>query len=589
MARACLLLCLFLLAACAGENQPASTGPRPNILLILADDLGNNDLGAFGDGAVTTPHIDALAAGGVRFRRHYAQPSCRPARVELLTGKVASRVGLPPHFRGIGPEHVTLAEALRDGGYATAHVGKWHLGHSIASARPEAQGFDDWYGFLHALSTRNGSLDRPAASYIDPWLQGPGRGPARQEGHLTDLLTDAAIERIDSLSGEGRPWFLNLWYFAPHNPVQAAPRFAEHFGDSPEGDYLALLSQLDASVGRLLQALTDRGQLDNTLVVFVSDNGGVNRVRDSNKPFYGKKTSFYEGGIRTPLIMSWPGQLPAMDIAQPVFIRDLMPTLLAYAALPAVPGVDGLDLNPLLRGESLPRPPRNYWDIGIPGWGAYSVLDLQRQQLGLGVEIQESVAGRNYFAPPRPATAEEQARMQADYRQWQRHTRQVQMRAGSEAEGFRQYSGDSYRRTPGYGGWTLQLPFNTDRAPGPLVVQEQQLEISLELGRITLSLPGLALQSPLSGSACQLLTIATYYQWPARRLGDAELHFQLYLDDKLLASGRESLDPEVLVDSYGPTRVAADSGEVVISNTYLVDDPAGHYRALTGSGAHCPR
>ncbi|RLQ21158.1 DUF229 domain-containing protein [Seongchinamella sediminis] len=588
MARACWLLCLVLLAGCAADDAPASAEQRPNILLILADDLGNNDLGAFGDGAAATPHIDTLAAQGVRFRRHYAQPSCRPARVELLTGKAASRVGLPPHFRGIGPEHVTLAEALGDGGYATAHIGKWHLGHSLASARPEAQGFDDWYGFLHALTTRNGSLDNPAASYIDPWLQGRDQAPARQQGHLTDLLTDAAIERIDGFSKAGRPWFLNLWYFAPHNPAQAAPRFAARFADSPEGEYLALLAQLDASVGRLLQALTDSGQLQNTLVVFVSDNGGVNRVRDSNQPFYGNKTSFYEGGIRTPLIISRPGQLAPMDIAQPVFIRDLMPTLLAQAGLPPVPGLDGLDLAPLLQGATLPRPARTYWDIGIPGWGAYSVLDLERQQWGLGVQVQDFEPVQNHFAPPRPATAAEQERMQGDYQRWQRQVRQVRMTAVSKPGNTREYAGDAYRRTPGYGGWTLQLPVNNDRPLSRLVAQEQQLEMTLGQGQLGLSMPGLELQAPLPGAGCQLLTVSAYYQWPARRPGDAELHFQVYLDDERLAGGREELRPEMLVDSYGATRVAADSGELVISNTYLNGNPSGHYRALTGSAPSCP-
>ncbi|TDG11590.1 sulfatase [Seongchinamella unica] len=589
MPRACWLLSLLLLAGCSadGPSTGASAG-RPNILLILADDLGNNDLGAFGDGSAVTPHLDALAAAGVRFRRHYAQPSCRPARVELLTGKAASRVGVPPHFRGIGPEHVTLAEALRDGGYATAHIGKWHLGHGVGSAEPGSQGFDDWYGFLHALTTRYGSLARPAASYIDPWLQRAGQPPVQHKGHLTDLLTDAAIERIDRLGEGARPWFLNLWYFAPHNPVQAAPRFAGRFPDSPEGEYLSLLAQLDEAVGRLLQALADSGQLENTLLVFASDNGGVNRVRDSNKPFYGKKTTFYEGGIRTPLILSQAGRLAPMDIEQPVFIRDLMPTLLAYAGLPAVEDLDGLDLGPLLHGESLPRPPRVYWDIDIPEWGAYGVLDLQREQLGLGVEVQERASGENYFAPPRPATPREQTRIRDEYHQWQSSIRRVEVQSASGSQGSREYAGDSYRRTPGYGGWTLQLPVRTDRPYSRLVAQEQQLDIHLGGAQLALQIPGVELQSQLPGAGCQLLTVSAYYQWPARRVRDAEVHLRVYLDDELLASGRESLVSTVLEDSYAPTRVAADSGELLISNTYLDNNPTAHYRALTGGEAHCP-
>lgn len=564
------------------DGSPQGAQSRPNILLILADDLGNNDIGWYGDGVAQTPNIDALARGGVRFRRHYANATCRPSRMALLSGVPSSRIGVPPHVRGITPERVTLPEALGQAGYQTVHIGKWHLGHWVRSAYPDRQGFDDWYGFLSSLQTKYGGNGMTGASYIDPWLQGKDRAPARQQGHMTDLLTDAAIGEIRRRVRSGRPWFINLWYFAPHQPIQPAPRFAKRFSDTPEGRYLALVAQLDHNVGRLLAALDETGQRGDTLVVFLSDNGGTNRSRNSNKPYFGKKNSFREGGQRTPFILSQPGSIAPADIVEPVLISDVMPTLLAYARVPKPGGVSGRNVLPLLAGEEVAHDDRYFWEFGVPGYTKFGLLDFARGLFVYNDTQQDWDEGSGQFSRPGPAGEQVLAEADSAYRHWARETRRVELQVEREEDGRALLGGDSYRRTPGFGGWTLQLP--VDLSPGQEVGVAQPGRFSIEVDGtdIHVAIPGHGFSAPAGEGGCQLLSLATYYTWSERAPETSGGVTSLYSGEQLLYRAEFTVGEELLTDRYDPIEVSAGQPLPLISNDYLAAGLVQHYEALAG-------
>lgn len=329
----------------AEESQPVTP---PNILFIVADDLGYNDTSAINSGGLSTPNLEQLARQGVTFRRHYADSTCTPSRVALLTGRFPERSGFRPVGSEIPAEFPTIAEQLQRAGYATYLTGKWHAGEERIQAWPQNKGFDHWFGFLNqfelageASAERKGHR-RP--TYRNPWLREDGGELQRHEGHLTDILTEHTIQKLRELQGAKKPWFLYHAFLAPHQPIQPAERFASQHPDTPEGRYTALVAQLDDAIGRILQVV-DR---TNTLVVFVSDNGGTNAERNNNFPFFGRKGEMYEGAFRTPLILSWPNAIPQGRTVDDVVMNvDLYPTLLAAAKLPIPLGLDGVNLWPL--------------------------------------------------------------------------------------------------------------------------------------------------------------------------------------------------------------------------------------------------
>ena len=310
---ASLFLCGVLAVLASGCGDHSTQRRRPNVLLIVADDMGYNDLAINnGNTAIHTPALDDLARQGIRFTRHYADAVCSPARAALLTGQYAARNNYEPNGRGMSPQLITLAEALRDNGYQTWHIGKWHIGDTLRDAWPDRQGFEHWFGFLNqwllAGAHRNGKLIRVQPRYNDPWLITDGDAGQRYPGHLDDILTDKAIATLGALAEGTQPWFINLWYYAPHAPVTPAADFAAQYPSTPAGRYRALVHQLDANVARVLEGLRASGQLESTVVIFVSDNGGTNHEIDSNYPFFGNKATFHEGGLRTPLLIRLPGQ-----------------------------------------------------------------------------------------------------------------------------------------------------------------------------------------------------------------------------------------------------------------------------------------
>jgi arylsulfatase A-like enzyme len=390
-------VCFLCLLACAGMNRAAETGPdQPNIVFVLADDLGWSDLGCYGSDLHETPHLDKFANQSVRFTNAYAaSPVCTPTRASILTGKFPARLHmtiwresaaergrrrlLEPVARGDLPlEEVTLAERLQQAGYYTAHVGKWHLG--TAKSYPQPHGFDVNVGGTLWGAPQTFFYPYRGEQYFRDWRYVPDLEAGNEGDYLTDRLTDKALEIIDRQSH--RPLFLNLWYHTVHTPIEGKPAVVEKYaarlkeradesGASPvhtNPDYAAMVESLDENVGRVLAKLEEKGIAERTVVVFFSDNGGFvgtcklhpGRAVTNNAPLRSGKGSLYEGGIRVPLMIRWPGVTAPGRCDTPVFSCDLYTTLLKMVGLPHDPVhvPDGIDLTPYLKQPSQAAEPR---------------------------------------------------------------------------------------------------------------------------------------------------------------------------------------------------------------------------------------
>jgi len=344
------------------QEEPAHV--PPNILLIVADDLGYNDTNVFNPTGLETPNIFELSKGGATFTRHYADATCTPSRVGLLTGRYPERSGFRPIGQEIPAEFPTLAESLQNIGYRTYLTGKWHAGEARAAAWPQNKGFDHWFGFLNQfelspLPTKTKKQKR-RPTYRNPLLRIDGGEQRRYEGHLTEILTRHTIEKIEKFQSQDEPWFLYHAFLAPHTPIQPAARFKEKFPDTPQGEYEALVAQLDESIGRILDAVDK----ERTLVIFLSDNGGTNLQRDNNFPFFGRKSEPYEGAYRTPLILHWPTQISSGEKFDDVVMNvDIFPTVLAATGAPSDTAIDGINLWPLLRGAHPTTRRERGWEV----------------------------------------------------------------------------------------------------------------------------------------------------------------------------------------------------------------------------------
>ncbi|HET7559247.1 MAG TPA: sulfatase [Limnochordia bacterium] len=402
---------------------------RPNIILILIDDMGWRDLGCYGSSFYETPNLDRLAAEGMRFTDAYAAcPVCSPTRASILSGKYPATVGVTnwiggnargrlidaPYIDHLPLEETSLAAALRAGGYATWHVGKWHLGGR--PYHPDRHGFE--------VNVAGCGWGHPRKGYFSPWgIETLADGPPGEE--LTDRLTDEAIRLIQQ--NDGRPFFLNLWHYAVHTPIQAKEHLVAKYREKAKalgldriealepGEpfpaehlkgrrvmrrrlqshpvYAALVETLDTNIGRLLDALAASGQADNTLVLFTSDNGGLATSEGSptcNHPLAEGKGWMYEGGVREPLLVRWPGVVAPGSLCRvPVSSPDFYPTLLAAAGLPPKPEqhVDGVSFLPLLQGAAALEREALYWHYphygnqgGTPGssirLGDYKLIEF---------------------------------------------------------------------------------------------------------------------------------------------------------------------------------------------------------------------
>lgn len=366
---AALVLATASTAAAAGAAPPT----RPNIVFVLTDDLGWTDLSCFGSTFYETPNIDRLAAGGMKFTNAYSSCTvCSPTRASVLTGQYPARLHITDWIAGhvrpfarlsvpdwtmeLSPEVSNIARVLKGAGYASASIGKWHLGPE--ACWPDKQGFD-----LNVAGCHRGQ----PPSYFSPYkIEALTEGPAGE--FLSDRLTSEALRFIEQ--NKERPFFLYLPHYAVHTPLQAKPEVIAKYkakADPAAGHhnavYAGLIESVDDSVGRILDKLDELKLAENTIVVFTSDNGGL-IGSTSNAPLRAGKGSAYEGGVRVPLIVRWPGVTPAGAVCHaPVISADFYPTLVAItgASAPASHAVDGESLVPLLRQTGPLNRDALYW------------------------------------------------------------------------------------------------------------------------------------------------------------------------------------------------------------------------------------
>jgi arylsulfatase A-like enzyme len=383
------LLSLVALISWSPFDSAAQAKDLPNFVILVADDLGWHDVGYHGS-EVRTPHLDKLARAGIRLERHYVYPTCSPTRACLLTGRNASRFGIQDAISGRSTLSLplgvsTLPGVLQSQGYVTALCGKWHLG-LRPKVGPRQFGFDQTYGYLH------GQLDAYSHRYKNgdrTWHRNDQF--TDEKGHATDLIADEAVRFVSAK--RTKPFFLYVAFSAPHVPLQEEERWLAPYRDTITDPsrrlFAASVTHLDDAVGRIVAALDKSGRLRDTLILFTSDNGGQRDhasrtdyqgkygpypVLGDNRPWRGWKGELYEGGVRVPALVYWPGRLRSGELRETVSCLDWFPTLTRLAGLRSVTAdkLDGRDVWPLLTGEG-PKSPvlPLYWHTG----DAEAVLD----------------------------------------------------------------------------------------------------------------------------------------------------------------------------------------------------------------------
>ncbi len=420
---------ILLLLACLGTlSGTALAAARPDILLIVADDLGYGDMSAYGCKEFATPHLDRLAAQGLRFSSGYvAAPVCGPSRAGLLTGRHPSRIPFhgnpaPGSESGLPLEHKTMADHLKAAGYRTAALGKWHLGET-PQHHPMSRGFDEFFGFLSGMH----SYFKAEDAAWGPVLR--GREKAELKQYLTFALADEACAFIRRQKAD--PFFLYLAFNAPHVPLEAPDNYlakTQHLADPRRKICAAMILALDDAIGRVLAALRESGRAENTLVVFLSDNGaalipGSAENGGSNAPLRGSKAQLWEGGVRVPFCIQWPGHIKAGGVSDtPVSSLDLLPTFLAAAQsghlAPRDVIFDGVNLLPWLEGKAEP-PVREhlFWKFGARQMairGAEVKLVQVDADKGL-FNLRQDIAETKDITAKRPVLARQ---LEAAWKKW---------------------------------------------------------------------------------------------------------------------------------------------------------------------------
>jgi arylsulfatase A-like enzyme len=369
---------LAVLAAAVWQsdlNQVRGADERkPNVVVILADDLGYGDLGIHGGKDIPTPNIDSIAAGGVRFTSGYVSgPYCSPTRAGFLTSKYQQRFGHefnPGGAKveegaafGLDVDQKTLADRFKSAGYATALVGKWHLGNQ-PQFHPQKRGFDEFFGFLGGA---HAYFPQAKAAANNPVLR--GNEVVEEQEYLTDAFGREAVAYIDRHKAE--PFFLYLAFNAVHNPQHAKPEHLEKFksiSDEKRRTYAGMLTSLDENIGKVLEKLKAEKLDQSTVVVFFSDNGGPPVNGSLNTPLKGQKATTWEGGVRVPFFIQWPGKVAAGSVSdKPVIQLDIGPTVLAAAGAPIEDKehLDGVNLLPFIQGKEKGDPHAAlYWRFG---------------------------------------------------------------------------------------------------------------------------------------------------------------------------------------------------------------------------------
>lgn len=442
---------LVVLAAAAAFAHLGHAAPppkrSPNIVFVLVDDMGWADGSCFGSKFYQTPNMDRLAQEGTRFTQAYAACAvCSPTRAALLTGKYPARLhitdwipgeGAPAKSRFDVPDwqqslplsETTLAEALKSRGYATAHIGKWHLGGE--GFLPQNQGFD--------LNVAGGEIGHPASFF---WPYGDAANDHRVPGlaerggkkgdYLTDQLTDEALAFIEQ--NKAKPFYLNLWHYAVHSPLMGKPELIGQVSGRPPSNgqanatYAAMLQSVDESLGRIVRKLAELHLSEDTLLVFTSDNGGAVHFgkppATSNWPLRNGKGTAYEGGLRVPLIVKMPRQTPGVVCETPVVSMDFFPTFLQFAGAPGSASrsaLDGKSLIPLLKGSKKPLHPElfwhypHYWNGGkvspysvarIGDWKLIRFYETSRDEL---YNLKDDPSETHDLAPSQPARVKSMA------------------------------------------------------------------------------------------------------------------------------------------------------------------------------------
>ena len=383
------------------KDRSANATP-PNVVILLADDLGWADVGYRGSD-IQTPNIDRLAYEGMRLERFYATPFCSPTRAALMTGRdpiklgVAHAVIMAWDSDGVSPEEHFLPESFKTAGYQTAMIGKWHMGHTIEQHTPNARGFDHFYGHF------NTDVDYFSHSFAGGYdFQENGKSVKHEGEYATDVHGDQAARYINTLRDPSKPFFLYVPFLAPHSPMQAKDEDIAKYSNridlpmSAKKTYAAMVDSLDQAIGKVLTALDNQGLAENTLVLFFSDNGGFNGFGGDNAPLRGEKLTPFEGGVRVNAVLRWPEVIPPNTVNEFVIsVQDMLPTLTHAAGIKAgnIKQIDGLNRWDAVlgraerdRGEPLfftsNLPIHNYFQYGVLDgpWKLYQKVDHQRRQ-----------------------------------------------------------------------------------------------------------------------------------------------------------------------------------------------------------------
>ena len=446
---------LFLLScgtnvAQKSQEQKNKSG-RPNILVILTDDLGYNDVGFNGSKDILTPELDKLAAAGTVMTSAYvAHPFCGPSRSGFITGRYPQVTGTPYNLHdgnklekfGLPITETFLSSTLQEAGYYTGALGKWHLGYTPEN-HPNNRGFDNYYGFLggghqyfpeqyskaYANQIAQGKTKDEINVYLTP-LEHNGKDVVGETEYMTDALSRETVTMIKDASDKKKPFFLYLAYNAPHAPMEAKTedlKVFENITDKQRRTYAAMVYAVDRGVGKIVQALKDNGQFENTLIVFLSDNGAEPNHGGSNAPLRGVKGDTWEGGYRVPMLFHWPGKIPAgKKYDYPVSALDFYPTFakIANASLPKGKKLDGLDiLDNVIAGSEIRKDKMiysvryraGYCDVG-GRQGDWKVTRMENKSWKL-FNIKEDIGEQNDLSARYP---DKLKTMVADIEKWSR-------------------------------------------------------------------------------------------------------------------------------------------------------------------------
>ena len=379
-----------LAASRAARGQ--GSGKRPNILFVMVDDLGYGDLGCYGQTKIKTPHLDQMAAEGIRFTNAYSGCTvCEPARSTLMTGFHVGHASVRGNTGGLPlrPEDVTVAELLKQRGYHTALIGKWGLGEAWTPGDPNKQGFDYYFGYLHQVHAHYYYTDHL-------WRNGqrvplPGNDGKKGTQYTHDELTKDAVKFLRAQKGAARPFCLFLTWTVPHGPMvvpDLGPYAKEKWAPNLK-KYAAMIHRLDTDVGKVMALLKELGLDDDTLVFFTSDNGAERQFHSffkSNGPLRGVKRDFYEGGIRVPFVARWPGRIePGSESDHPCAFWDVLPTFVELAGGAPPKKTDGISIVPTLLGRPDQQKKHEYlyWEWRLYNWRKRQPMHL-KQAVRLG-------------------------------------------------------------------------------------------------------------------------------------------------------------------------------------------------------------